>query len=36
MDEEDKLLSLVSVGCTVDEKLVELLSLQFDEEACNN
>jgi hypothetical protein len=33
LDEDDKLLSLMSVGCTVDEKLVELPPLQSDEEA---
>jgi hypothetical protein len=33
MDEENKLLSLVSVGYTVDKELAEIQSLQSEEEA---
>jgi len=36
MDDKEKLLSLVSVGCTIDEKLVDIPCLQSDEEACND
>jgi hypothetical protein len=32
----DKMVSLVSVGCTMDEKLVEILSQQSDEESSYN
>lgn len=33
LKEEDKLLSLLSVGYTVDKELIEVSSLQYDEEA---
>jgi hypothetical protein len=31
--DEDKMVSLASVGCTKDEKLIGILSQQSDEEA---